>query len=338
MVLLASLTLAGCLEGSSDATASTQPANATPAASQENREPTLNGTPAASVVAGSAYQFVPQASDPDANSLTFSIENAPSWVTFDEATGTLAGTPSDADVGLVSNIIIRVTDGILIATLPAFSVQVVAATTPPPPSTTNRAPVLAGVPSSTVIVGNAYTFQPNANDADGNALTFSIAGKPAWATFNTGTGRLTGVPTAAGIHPSIRISVSDGTATVALPAFSITAQAVANRAPVIAGTPLTTVTAGAAYTFQPTASDADGNTLGFSIVNRPAWATFSTTTGRLSGTPAAAATHAGIVISVSDGTVSTSLSAFTLTVTAAGNRAPAISGNPIYLCHRGQRL
>ncbi len=328
MVSLTSLALAGCLEGSGDAAAAAQPANAATAASQENREPTLTGTPAATVVAGSTYQFVPQASDPDANALTFSIQNAPNWVTFDTATGALAGTPSNADVGLASDIIIRVTDGILITSLPAFSIQVIAATSPPPPSTSNRAPVLAGVPGSTVIVGNAYTFQPNASDADGNALTFSIAGKPVWATFNTSTGSLTGVPTAAAIHPNIRISVSDGTATAALPAFSIAVQAVANRAPVIAGTPLTTVTAGTAYTFQPTASDADGNTLGFSITNRPAWATFSSTTGRLSGTPTAAATHAGIVIRVSDGTTTTSLPAFTVNVTAPANRAPTITGAP----------
>jgi Putative Ig domain len=336
-LLLASLALGGCLDDGGDAAAAGQPLSAAAAqpssipttGSQENRAPTLTGTPGTTIVAGSMYQFVPQAADADANTLTFSIQNAPSWVTFDEATGTIAGTPSNADVGTSTNIVISVTDGVLITSLPAFSIQVTAATTPPPAGTTNRAPVIAGVPGSTVAVGNAYAFQPSASDADGNGLTFSIAGRPSWATFSTSTGRLSGTPTAAATHSNIRISVTDGTATAALPAFSITVQAVANRAPVITGTPLTTVAAGTAYSFQPTASDADGNTLGFSIANRPSWATFSTATGRLSGTPTTSGTHAGIVISVSDGRTSTALPAFTLNVTAAANRAPAITGTPL---------
>jgi len=79
---------------------------------------------------------------------------------------------------------------------------------------------------------------------------------------------------------------------------------------------------GQAYDFQPTATDADTPTLMFSISNAPSWASFNTTTGRLSGTPAAQGTFANIVISVSDGTRSASLAAFTITVTQ-----PSTSGS-----------
>ena len=49
----------------------------------------------------------------------------------------------------------------------------------------------------------------------------------------------------------------------------------------------------------------------------PAWATFDIVTGRLSGTPAAtdAGTYANVVISVSDGTASATLPAFSIVVT-----------------------
>ncbi len=43
--------------------------------------------------------------------------------------------------------------------------------------------------------------------------------------------------------------------------------------------------------FTPSANDADGDTLTFTISNRPSWATFNGTTGRLSGTPGAS--HVG---------------------------------------------
>jgi hypothetical protein len=87
---------------------------------------------------------------------------------------------------------------------------------------------------------------------------------------------------------------------------------------------------GAAYSFTPTASDPDGNTLTFSIANAPAWATFDTATGRLSGTPGAQHVGAtsGIVITVSDGTLSASLPAFTLTVQPIALGSATLSWTP----------
>jgi hypothetical protein len=65
--------------------------------------------------------------------------------------------------------------------------------------------------------------------------------------------------------------------------------------------------------------------LAFSISNKPSWATFSTATGALTGTPttAQAGTYSNIVISVSDGTATTALTAFTITVTAAAANGTA---------------
>jgi hypothetical protein len=133
-----------------------------------------------------------------------------------------------------------------------------------------------------------------------------------------------------GTSGSIKISVSDGTASVSLASFTIQVVAPANRAPTISGTPLTSVNVLAAYSFQPSASDADGNTLTFSIQNRPAWATFSTSTGRLSGTPALTdvATFSNIIISVTDGTASVSLPAFSLAVLQVATGSATVSWTP----------
>ena len=40
--------------------------------------------------------------------------------------------------------------------------------------------------------GVQYAFTPNATDANGNTLTYSITNRPSWATFNASTGRLVG--------------------------------------------------------------------------------------------------------------------------------------------------
>ena len=100
-----------------------------------------------------------------------------------------------------------------------------------------------------------------------------------------------------------------------------------NRAPTISGTAPPSVNASSPYSFAPTAADADGDTLAFSIQNKPAWATFNTSTGRLSGTPAPAdvGTYANITISVSDGKTSTSLSAFAIAVVTVSNGRATLS-------------
>ena len=79
------------------------------------------------------------------------------------------------------------------------------------------------------------------------------------------------------------------------------------------------------------ASDPDGNTLTYSIVNRPSWATFSSSTGRLTGTPSssvAGMTFSGITISVSDGTATASLAPFSITVTQSTSGSATLSWQP----------
>jgi hypothetical protein len=137
---------------------------------------------------------------------------------------------------------------------------------------------------------------------------------------------LSGTPSSShvGKYANIQITVRDGGKWAKLAAFTITvsASSTTNRAPTFSGTPAATATVGAPYSFRPTASDPDGNTLGFSIQNRPSWASFSTSNGTLSGTPTATGTHSNIIISVSDGRITRSLPAFAITVSAAAQPSP----------------
>ena len=103
-----------------------------------------------------------------------------------------------------------------------------------------------------------------------------------------------------------------------------------NTAPKISGSPTQTVVENTQYYFKPKSSDADGHTLTFSIANKPGWATFSKSTGKLSGTPSAShvGTYAGIKISVSDGRVTSSLPKFGITVTQSGSESVTLSWVP----------
>ncbi|WP_324314425.1 putative Ig domain-containing protein [Povalibacter sp.] len=335
IVLCAVATLAACGGEGDDAVAAapptspTSPTTPTPPPTA-NHAPEITGTPAAAIEAGQDYSFTPTASDADNDFLEFSVTNKPTWATFSVDTGALTGSPQDADVGETQDITITVTDGRDQRSIGPFRIVIRSRSAPPPAA--NNAPTISGTPTASVDVGAAYSFQPSAADADGDALRFSISNRPSWASFSTSSGTLSGTPAAANVgnFSNIVISVSDGVATTALPAFAISVKGPDNSAPAIGGTPMTSVQAGQAYSFQPTATDANGDALTWSIQNKPSWASFSASTGRLTGTPAASnvGSFANIIISVSDGKVSTALTAFTITVQAAANRAPTISGTP----------
>lgn len=109
--------------------------------------------------------------------------------------------------------------------------------------------------------------------------------------------------------------------------------AAGNQAPTISATPASQIEVGAAYSLTPSAQDAEGDTLAFTIQNKPTWAVFNTATGQLNGTPSAQDVGAtdGVVISVSDGRSTASLPAFSITVAQAGSGTPVAPGAGVAL-------
>jgi len=128
---------------------------------------------------------------------------------------------------------------------------------------------LSGVPSTSVVAGQPYAFQPTATSRYSRSLTFSISNKPAWASFDRVTGRLWGTSTDAGVWSNIVIGVTDGRKTARLPAFRITVTAVTTPvASTSALTPTSTstaivqpVTGNATISWLPPTQNTDGSTL-----------------------------------------------------------------------------
>lgn len=111
-------------------------------------------------------------------------------------------------------------------------------------------PVIRGTPSTSVAVGQSYSFQPTARSANGGSLTFSAQNLPSWLTLDPATGRIYGTPTAAdiGTYTGIVILVSDGSATARLDPFSISVVANGNGAATISWLPPTENSDGSALT------------------------------------------------------------------------------------------
>jgi Putative Ig domain len=109
-----------------------------------------------------------------------------------------------------------------------------------------------------------------------------------------------------------------------------------NAPPQISGSAISAVKSGQLYQFVPTANDPDGQLVTFTITNKPLWASFSTGSGELSGTPSSTAvgTYADIVITATDGEASTSMRPFAITVlpsdsSVATTPSPPAASSPI---------
>lgn len=109
---------AGCLSSA------TQESGASQSQSSSNSPPNISGSPQSAIKIGDIYSFVPSASDPDGDPLTFSIRNKPVWAQFNASTGQLSGQPTLGNVGVFDNIEISVSDQTSTATMPRFSITV----------------------------------------------------------------------------------------------------------------------------------------------------------------------------------------------------------------------
>ena len=163
--------------------------------------------------------FTVEASDIDNDPLTYAVTwktDAPFAIT--QTTGQVwINQAVDYEIAKQHKGTVTVSDGIFMESRP-LTITIV---------DLNEKPTIFGSPDQTVIQGNAYTFQPIANDPDldDDELIFSIKNKPNWAVFDLLTGKLFGTPTGADVrsYTNIEITVRDSAGlSESLPSFDIT--------------------------------------------------------------------------------------------------------------------
>ena len=139
-----------------------------------------------------------------------------------------------------------------------------------------------------------------------------------------------GYPTDIAVNNTTLVAADTGIQQIDI--FEIVPDGESNNSPVIGGQPNTSVMESKLYSFIPTARDPDaGDTLTFSIINKPSWADFNTVTGELTGTPnnEHLGTTNAIIISVNDGrglpNSVASLDAFKITVVGYDSNGDGIS-------------
>ena len=114
-------------------------------------------------------------------------------------------------------------------------------------------------------------------------------------------------------HLSSQVSVTDDTNSALTDSVTITVSA-DNDAPSITSTAVTSVNEDSAYSYTVTTSDPEGQSVTVSCTTCPSWASYSSSTGKLTGTPDNDDVGANaVVLSATDGTTAVTQS-FTITV------------------------
>ena len=187
---------------------------------------------------------------------------------------------------------------------------------------TNASPVITSTPTLVGTQGVAYSYDVNATDANGDTLTYSlVAPAPFGMTINPATGVISWTPTAQVGDNPVTVQASDGSL-AASQSFTVkVAAAVAPAAPVfITPTVLPPAFVQTTYTTTVIATDANGDTLTYSLVAPiPAGVTIDST-GVISWTAAAGQVGPNVVTVQAQDNSSVSLATiqtFTINVNAA---------------------
>ena len=166
---------------------------------------------------GSEFSFTFDAdafTDADGDALTYTATLAdgtdlPDWLSFDADTRTFSGTPLEGSEGTIS-VTITASDGTDSVT-DTFDIVISAFA--------NNAPIVVQeIADQTTAEGSEFSFTFDAGvftDADGDTLTYSVAGNPSWLSFNADTRTFSGTPPEGSEGTiSVTVTASDGTDSV----------------------------------------------------------------------------------------------------------------------------
>lgn len=226
--------------------------------------PRITSIPATEAGVGTAFLYSVIARDAEGDPLTYSLLAAPTGMSIVETTGEISWTPTIDQLGQ-QDVVIQVSDGIGGTATQAFAIRVSAGAPNLPPAITSTSPRFG-------TVGTAFSYTLTATDPENTAITYSLGRGPDGMTVDAGSGEVTWTPTAAqaGKHVVTLIATDVGGASaVESFEFDVLAQ---NTSPVINSAAPASVAAGARFSYDVLASDADLDQLTFELTQAPAGA------------------------------------------------------------------
>jgi Leucine-rich repeat (LRR) protein len=169
-----------------------------------NRRPIMEKLKDQTAVVDQTLTIQIQASDPDNDKLTFSLENSPNTSVIGENTGLFTWSPTSIGRFTVT---VKVTDNEGLSSMESFNLSVV-----------NRPPKITEINDQQLNLGDNLSIQVTATDPDHDSITFSLNGAP--ATINS-FGQLTWTPDTAKVF-ELTIKATDDKGLYDEEQFSVT--------------------------------------------------------------------------------------------------------------------
>ncbi|WP_253256817.1 Ig-like domain-containing protein [Microcystis aeruginosa] len=198
----------------------------------------------------------------------------------------------------------------------------------------NNAPEFTTNPELKIIVGNDYSYDANAVDADNDTLFYSLSLAPDGLTIDNNTGVLSWQSPTIGNY-NISISVEDGkggrdTQTYNLGVVTNVIDSQPNRPPVFVSNPVVSGNINTEYRYDADATDADNDNLTYSVINAPNGLVINQNTGVVTFTPTVSGATE-ITLQVDDGKGGIATQKYNLFVSQSigDNNAPIITSEPV---------
>ncbi len=286
--------------------------------------PILSRAPSEATV-DERYVYGIRAVDPENNPLTFVLKSSPSGMTIDAERGVIRWTPTAAQIG-TAQVTVEVRDVHGQSAEQTFGIAVTQVIRNQPPTITSR-------PTFRARATAEYSYQVQARDIEGDALSYQLLQAPVGMQINANSGLIQWTPTLdqVGSH-LIRVVVTDTAGNQALQRFAL--QVRGNQAPVILSTAPTEIALGGKYGYDLQVNDAEADPLVFELLVAPAGMSIDAQ-GRIQWlTEPGVPLVNSVVVQVSDAFGATVLQSYTLNVTP-DTTAPKLelqfSANPLVL-------
>lgn len=247
-----------------------------------NRPPVLARIGDRVVAVGETLTIALSASDADGDALTFSVYgDVPEGARFDKESRTFTWVPLQAGQEVFLTFV--VSDGAAIDR-ETIRVRVVA-------EATHHPPILEALSDQPVQVGKPFVLQLQAEDPDGDPLTFGIVGTPpSGATLNPSSGRFDWTPPASvdGTVVKVTFEVRDpGGLSDSKDVRFLVGKATAGSPPEFDPVADQAAIVGKPLTFTVHATDPDGDTVTLALVSGLPATAFDPATGKVTWTPEA---------------------------------------------------
>ncbi|MEL6108114.1 MAG: putative Ig domain-containing protein, partial [Planctomycetota bacterium] len=240
-----------------------------------NELPNFNSDPTLAASVGSEYQYIAEADDPDGNTISYVLAEAPEGATVDATTGEIDWMPTRATTDQAT-FELRAYDARGAYRRQTWVVDV---------SGANQAPVLATIDNFVATEGDLIEIPVSGFDPDGDDLFYFADNLPAGAIFDPIGQALRWRPGGddAGVYDRVTISTSDGFIETSV-SFQIVI-ANNNVAPTLAPVASRTINEGDAITFTLFGEDEDGDTLRYLSTTLPPGSILDPNTGVFEWTP-----------------------------------------------------